>query len=170
MQIHVASVLQVFGCKAIVFNPKERRQGAEQETTRKCLYLGMATEVANGYKLLQYDVTENGMLEFIGDIFEERSGRVTCYPDQFPMREARGPRATAKQLEEDLEKADPGVSGVMLSKPSHSLKLWMGRNGSRYTGRGTPSRSPHGSQWSILWSGGPVPWWLNSGLPRKPTW
>ena len=27
------------------------------------------------------------MLEFIGDIFEERSGRVTCDPGHFPMRE-----------------------------------------------------------------------------------
>ena len=53
VQINAASVLQVFGCKTIVYNPEERRQGAEQETTRKCLYLGMAKEVASGYKLLQ---------------------------------------------------------------------------------------------------------------------
>ena len=32
------------------------------------------------------------------------------------MREARGPRATATQLEEDLEKADPGISGVYVVK------------------------------------------------------
>ena len=93
----MVSVLQVFGCKAIVYSPKERRQGAEQATTRKCLYLGMARQVSNGYKLLQYNVAENGMLELIGDGFEEKSGRVTmaCYPDHFPMREARGPRAAA---------------------------------------------------------------------------
>ena len=66
----MASVRQVFGCKAIVYNPKERRQGAEQETMRKCLYLGMAKQVSNGYRLLQYTVAENVMLEFIGDIFE----------------------------------------------------------------------------------------------------
>ena len=87
----MASVLQVFGCKAIVYNPKERQQGAEQETTRKRLYLGMAKQVSYGYKLLQCNVAENGMLEFIGNFFEEKSGRVTCYPDHFPMREARGP-------------------------------------------------------------------------------
>ena len=45
-----------------------------------------------------------------------KKGRVTCYPEQFAMREARGPRATAKQLEEDLEKADPGISGVYVVK------------------------------------------------------
>ena len=75
----------------------------------------MAKDVSHGYKLLQYNVAENGMLEFIGDIFEKKPGRVKCYPDHFPMREARGPWATAKQLEEDLEKADPGFSGVYVN-------------------------------------------------------
>ena len=63
-----------------------------------------------------YTVAENGILEFIGDTFEEKSGRVKCYSDHFPMRKARGPRATAKPLEEDLEKADPGASGVYVVK------------------------------------------------------
>ena len=76
-------MLQVFGCKSTVFSPKERRQGAEvteKKTPRKFFYLGMTKEVANGYTLLQYNVAENSMLEFVGDIFEEQSGRVTCCP------------------------------------------------------------------------------------------
>ena len=86
VQINVVSVQQVFGCKAVVHSPMERRHGAAQETTRKCHYLGMAKEVSSGYKLLQYNVAENGMLEFIGNIFEGKPGRVRCYPDHFPMR------------------------------------------------------------------------------------
>ena len=66
----MASVLQVCGCKAIVFSPKEMRQGAEQEMSQRCLYLRMAKEVANGYKLLQYNVADNGMLELIGGTLE----------------------------------------------------------------------------------------------------
>ena len=51
-QVDVLGNVQVFGARAVAYLPRELRQGADQPSTRQCIYLGMAYEVGNGRRLI----------------------------------------------------------------------------------------------------------------------
>ena len=51
-KIGVLENVQIFGSRAVAYLPKDLQQGAEQPSTRQCIYLGMADEVGNGQRLI----------------------------------------------------------------------------------------------------------------------
>ena len=52
----------------------------------------------------------------MGQVFEWKTGDVTNFPDEFPLRRSVGPRATAEQLDADMELLEPGPSDVYVVK------------------------------------------------------
>ena len=88
-----------------------------------------------------------------------------------PFWWCKGPWATAKQLEEDLQKADPGVSGVYVVKVITQTKTVDGKEWFKIHWQGySKSESTwepveHLVEWGL--TGEPVLLWLSSGPPRK---
>ena len=79
--------MQVFGPRAVAYLPKELRQGAEQPSTRQCIYLGMADRVGNGQRLIEYYTHDKGMLVLMGWVVPPGM----CYPASQCAPSASGP-------------------------------------------------------------------------------
>ena len=108
--------MQVFGSRAVAYLPKELRQGAEQPSTRQCIYLGMADEVGNGQRLVEHYTNDSGVVVLMGQVFEWKTKDVINIPDEFPQRRSCGPTATAAQLDADMELLEPGPSDAYVGK------------------------------------------------------
>ena len=92
-QIGVLQNVQVFGTGAVAYLPKEQKQGAEQPSTRHCIYLGMSEEVPNGQRPVAYYKNDKGAVVLMGVAFEWASADLdlTHFPDVPPLRRPEGP-------------------------------------------------------------------------------
>ena len=91
----------------------------------------MADEVGNGQQLLEYHTNDKGMVVRMDQVFAWKTGDVTNFPDEFPLRRSVGPRADA-----NMELLEPGPSAVYVVKEI------------------LQSKTVHGSKWyKVHWEG-----------------
>ena len=149
----------MFGSRAVAYLPRELRQGAEQPSIRQCIYLGMADEVGNGQRLIEYYTNDKGIAVLMGQVFEWKTGDVTNFPGESPMRRSVGPRATAEQLDADMELLEPAWAIGCLCGEGDTAVQDSGRSRMVYGALGGVCKKgmQPGNQLSTLLSGEQMP-------------